>query len=251
MRSPSPVELLMAWEHGLGKSAAERGLALLRVALPEASPKNLERLSIGQRDACLLRLREETFGRQLQSLAVCPGCAERLEFSLDTQDLCVGSASEPIDLSRSLGAELSVRVGDYHVRCRLPSTSDLLAVENRQDPDAARSALIDRCFLAVERSGKTISPFQLPDGIVEEVAARMAEADPQADVRLAVACPACTHEWQVTFDILSFFWRELAAWGARILHEIHALASAYGWSERQILEISPARRRAYLELAAL
>jgi hypothetical protein len=250
MRSPSPIELLTAWEQGLGQSSAERGLALLRVALPEISPEILERLSVGERDACLLKLREETFGRQLQSLTVCPRCGERLEFSLDAEDLRVGTAPAPFDLSGSVGAELSVRVEDYVVRCRLPGTSDLLAAEKFRDPDAARAALIDRCFLAVEKNGETLSPLRVPDEIVEEVASRMAEADPQADVQLAVVCPLCTHQWQVTFDILSFLWREVAAWGARILHEIHALASAYGWSERQILEIPPARRRAYLELAA-
>ena len=37
---------------------------------------------------------------------------------------------------------------------------------------------------------------------------------------------------------------------ARILREVHTLAAAYGWSEAEILALSPARRRVYLELAA-
>ena len=33
-----------------------------------------------------------------------------------------------------------------------------------------------------------------------------------------------------------------------LLHEVHRLASAYGWSEAQILALSPARRAQYLAL---
>ena len=33
----------------------------------------------------------------------------------------------------------------------------------------------------------------------------------------------------------------------RLLDEVHALARSYSWSERQILELSEVRRRAYLE----
>jgi hypothetical protein len=52
----------------------------------------------------------------------------------------------------------------------------------------------------------------------------------------------------VLFDAGSFFWSELGAWARRLLHEIHSLARAYGWSESEILTLSPARRQAYLEL---
>jgi hypothetical protein len=78
----------------------------------------------------------------------------------------------------------------------------------------------------------------------------MAEVDPQADVQLAMACPACSHEWQLTFDILSFFWNEINAWASRILDEVHTLASAYGWREADILALSPHRRQLYLERAS-
>ena len=76
----------------------------------------------------------------------------------------------------------------------------------------------------------------------------MAAADPQADVELALSCPACGHAWPAAFDIASFLWTEVDAWARVLLHEIHALASAYGWREADILALSPRRRRAYLEL---
>ena len=50
----------------------------------------------------------------------------------------------------------------------------------------------------------------------------------------------------------------LATWGERyrvtaragaLLHEVHRLASAYGWSETDVLAMSAMRRGVYLELA--
>jgi hypothetical protein len=76
----------------------------------------------------------------------------------------------------------------------------------------------------------------------------MAEADPQADIQLAISCAACSHHWRTTFDIVSFFWSEIEVWARRLLCEVHILASAYGWHEREILGLGPVRRQLYLEM---
>ena len=76
----------------------------------------------------------------------------------------------------------------------------------------------------------------------------MSEADPQADLEIDLACPACDHCWQASFDIESFFWSELSAWAKRLLGDVHILASAYGWRETDILNLPPQRRRVYLDL---
>src|SRR5258708_7818916 len=65
----------------------------------------------------------------------------------------------------------------------------------------------------------------LPSEVVQAAAARLAEADPGADLRLAVSCPGCGHQWRAVFDIVSFFWSELDAWAGRMLREVHILAS--------------------------
>jgi hypothetical protein len=83
---------------------------------------------------------------------------------------------------------------------------------------------------------------------MDEIVGHMAQADPQADVQLALCCPRCSHEWQEVFDIVSFFWSEISAWTARILREVHTLACAYGWREADILAMSPGRRQCYLEM---
>jgi hypothetical protein len=247
MRGPSAEVLLEAWEQGFGQSPAERGLTLLCAALPEASSQDLARISIGRRDAELLSLREQIFGERLETLATCPSCGEHLELSLSAQELRAARGPEP-SIAGTPGDELSLDIGDYSVLFRLPNTCDLLAVAQMREPDAARSALLDRCVLSARRLGEPTRPEDLPADVVDSVCARMSEADPQADVRLEIACPACSHRWEAAFDILSFLWRVLGAWAVRTLHEIHTLASTYGWSQQDILALSAGRRRAYLEL---
>ena len=46
-------------------------------------------------------------------------------------------------------------------------------------------------------------------------------------------------------------WLEIDAWARRTLRDVHALASAYAWSERDVLALSPTRRTLYRELCGL
>ena len=82
------------------------------------------------------------------------------------------------------------------------------------------------------------------------VAEQMAARDPLAEIELALACPACGHQWQLVFDIASFLWLKIEMQARRLLREVHALARAYGWREADILALSPGRRQAYLEMVS-
>ena len=62
-------------------------------------------------------------------------------------------------------------------------------------------------------------------------------------------CLGCGHPWQPLFDIATLLWTELTNLARSLIEEVDALASAYGWSERDILALGGRRRRAYLELA--
>ena len=73
------------------------------------------------------------------------------------------------------------------------------------------------------------------------------DADPCLDLALDLVCPGCDHAWSAAFDVGGFLWEEIDVRARRLLDEVHALARSYSWSERQILELSETRRRAYLE----
>jgi hypothetical protein len=66
---------------------------------------------------------------------------------------------------------------------------------------------------------------------------------------LDLRCPTCGHSWHALFDIVAFFWAELASQAKRLLREVHTLARAYGWREADIVSMSARRRQLYLEMA--
>jgi hypothetical protein len=241
MRALSAADFLDVWEQGSAQSPAQRALALLTLACSETPVDQLAQFSIGERDGQLLALREQTFGRELASVTICPACAKQLEFHVNAEDIRAHSKA-------GSNALLALTHADYEVEFRLPTSLDVASLDPAVDPEANRQHLLQRCVIASRRSGKEVAAAELPAEVGRAIALRMAEADPQADVQLALACPQCQHTWQTPFDIVSYFWTEIHAWAGRLLREIHLLASAYGWGEAEILALSPSRRQAYLEL---
>jgi hypothetical protein len=85
---------------------------------------------------------------------------------------------------------------------------------------------------------------------LEAVVDQMGKADPHGDLQIDISCPLCHQENQLSFDIASFLWIEVEALARRLLEEVHILASAYCWSEGEILAMSSMRRQIYLNLVA-
>lgn len=234
--------LLAAWERALPQNPVRRALTLLAVAWPEKSEEQWANVSIGERDGYLLRLRDEVFGCQLEATTVCPVCGERLQLSFSTQAIRA-QAPQP----SSSDGRFRVEASGYEVSARLPTSADLMEIADCPD-GAGREVLLKRCLTALRSDGEVVDAAALPEQIVKTVIEQMAQADPQAEVQIALACPACSHSWSMVFDILSYVWSEIDDWAQRLLMEVHALASAYGWSERDIISMSARRRRLYLEM---
>jgi hypothetical protein len=149
-----------------------------------------------------------------------------------------------------LDGELCVQEAGYAVTCRLATSADLLEIAAAAPADG-RDALLKRCVVAARFAGAPVDPATLPDGVLAAAIARMASADSQADVQIALVCPVCANQWSMPFDILAYLWSEVEDWAQRLLIDVHTLASAYGWSERDIVSMSARRRRSYLELAGV
>lgn len=221
----------------------ERALLLISAFYPEKEIDDFFRLSIGQRNFLLLRQRERVFGPTLSFLESCPSCKMQLEMDASVDDII--STPEVGKKDR-----LSLSIDGYEVQFRLPDSLDLLAVENFNDGDLAKSLLLQRCILEAHGPDDEITADRLPAKVIEAMALEMERADPHGIIRFDLSCPSCGNEWQVNFDIVSFFWIEIDAWAKRVLREVHTLASAYGWSEAEILAMSPRRRGIYLEMVS-
>jgi len=239
-RTLTQSELLTMWERGEGQRPSRRALALLSGAAPDTDVDELAEVPVGRRDAALLALREQLFGKAFTGVTSCPACGAEIELAFGADEVRHDEAGE----------SSSVRVveQEYEIEARLPSTADLSVIESMDDVNAARAQLFARCIVRSTRDGESIEPSGLPDAIVDLVAARMASLDPQADAQIQARCPSCAHAWREPFDIVTFLFTELAVFARRLLADVHDLACAYGWSEREILALSPARRNAYLEM---
>lgn len=241
MRSLSAAELIRVWERGASEAPVERALALLAAGTDE-DPQELARLSVGRRDAHLLEVHEQLFGRKLAAFVECSQCKERLEYTLST-DAFAGAGS-----AGATGG-LALQVSDTSFKLRLPDSVDLRAVTRCGDIFQARRILVQRCIVDAHCKGRPVEPETLADESVERIAEFLATADPLGEMLIDLTCPACGNSWQIMFDIESFLWAKVTALAKRLLHEVHVLATAYGWAERDILAMAAARRQFYLEMA--
>jgi len=240
MRTLSAEELLGIWEFGQVRPLPRRALMLVAASLPSISSDELEQMSIGKRDAVLLKLREGLFGSTYAGLSECPQCKSSIEVDFD--------ANEIKNFSAQSAGPFQFTFGDYEFKCRLPNSSDLFQMERLSQPEELRLAILDRCLLEKKCKGVDVSLSQLPNAAIEACNAEFSRRDPQAEILLSLSCPDCNHQWEVIFDIVSFAWQEISVWAGRLLRQIHTIAAGYGWPEHEILALSPLRRQAYLEI---
>jgi hypothetical protein len=241
MPRPFHEALLSAWEQGRAEpSPIGRSLALLSAMAFGSPPIPLADLTIGQRDALLLRLHEEVFGDYFFALALCEECQERVEFSFRGSEL---PNSEAVQCS-----ELHVSWNQCEVEFRMPTSRDLLMVSELTDIAEQRAQLLERIVLSVEQGGEPIASEALPEEVVSAMEETMQSAEAGAEVSLRLHCQSCGHEWSAWFDASTFLWKKVDAWAFRLLQEVHVLARAYGWSERDIIGMTAWRRHTYLEM---
>lgn len=240
----SSEALLAAWETSYHRHPIQRALAVLEAAWPDIEAGDWARAPVGQRDCGLLGLQESLFGTELITTTPCPRCAERLESTFRTTDVRVRDPAAP-----TAPPLQHLRMQDYEIDYRLPTSEDLLEIiAGEPDTQATTRELLRRCVVRAQQADRAIDPTTLPPAILAQLGDQMTREDPEAEIRLRLTCPACGHVFGTSFDIVSYFWSELEAWAHRVLVDIHTLAGAYGWSERQILALSPIRRQLYVDM---
>jgi len=220
----------------------QKALALLEAAFGDMGLDNLQALNMGQRDARLLDVRRQLFGARLAGLVDCPVCGAALEFNCHMDTLACASKD-------GSDADLTIKTDGYTISFRLPTCEDLAAVPDPYTPPDARLMLLRRCVLDARNQGHVLAFDQIPADMLDTIELRMSEAEPQADVSLAMKCEGCGHQWSAPFDIFAFTWREVETWALRTLQQVHELAMHYGWRESDILAMNPKRRQLYINLS--
>lgn len=194
---------------------------------------------VGERDAYLLEVHASLFGNRLDLLAYCPTCGETAAFDVGIDALLAqrGVTDWPLQLP----------LGDLVLTCRRPAHADLAAAWMASSLEAARHRLCRACIEARTATGDPVAFEALDETALAAAATALAEADPVADIRFSLACPACATTWQALFDPPQILWRAFDVWARTTLDDVCQLARLYGWSERAILDMHPSRRRYYLD----
>jgi hypothetical protein len=234
LRSLTNSDFLNVWERGARLHAIDRGLLALSAALPETPSDSLADWPLGRRNRALAELRCWCFGPRLQGWLSCNRCGEKLEFEMDGRAL----ANDEAHRAQATSDPIVVKGHSF----RLPTSRDLARATRETDARAAAIRLLESCRL------EPAAPADWSDEDLEEVGQKMTLADPMAETRLTIQCPSCGNESDEALDIVTFLWAEIESRARRLLVEIHAIARAYGWTEKEILSLSDSRRALYLEM---
>lgn len=231
MRALTQAELLSLWEAGRSLHPLDQGVLALEAAVPE-SEGSVADWPIGRRNRALAELHCAAFGPKLRGWTACRHCGEQLEFQMDARALA--------EIGAARGEECIVRGQRSY---RLPSSRDLATIAAEPDTSVAAERLVRQCCI--------------PDGTrepawneeeINAIGELMSVADPLAEILLRFDCPSCGDSFEESLELASFLWSALEARARRLLTAVHELAAAYGWSEADILALSPARREVYMEM---
>jgi hypothetical protein len=254
MRTLTNAELLALWERGRMLHPIDQGLLAVHAAFPESSTERIADWPLGRRNRALAELRCACFGPRLQGWIACPQCDDKLEFELDARTI---AAPAPLYEDGPIVV--------HGQAFRLPSSRDLASIAGETDASAAVNKLLERCRIESALEDTAGQPLEAgSEGGTEDrtekstgtwteeqwdaVGERMAQADPVAEILLSFVCPVCGGRCQESLDLPSFLWAEMEGQAKRLLLDIHTLASAYGWTEAEILALSATRRGCYLEM---
>jgi hypothetical protein len=233
-------ELLDLWDHVGALPPARRADALAAVVSPERPSSELANLSLGQRDRLLLSVLAANFTPSVAGVVDCGGCAAPVEIAIRCADLLdtePPGEPEPFDYD------------NWQIRWRLPTAADLLAADQLTNQADTPRFLLRRCVLDVSGPTDHETLDDLPEAVHAKLVETIGAHDPLTDVELDVSCPTCGWHQHVGLDAAALVWHEINWRAGELIRDVDALAHAYGWTEADVLALSPRRRRAYLELA--
>lgn len=228
------AQVLSAWEAAATLPQPARGAALLARAGLVADLATALDLPVGQTAALAARLHADTFGDVVEGLVACGACATLLDVTVSLRGLPAAHGDATM-VTPPDGRELRVRA---------PTTRDLLAARDRADP--AR-ALLAACVS--DAAGAPTDPDALGADALELVDAAAEELAGPAAIVVRSTCPECGADVAASLDVAALLWDRVARAAGEALAEVAELAGAFGWSEGDVLALTPLRRAAYLELA--
>jgi hypothetical protein len=197
-------------------------------------PEEAAGLTAPDRDRLLAAIYARTFGSRIASTTHCGQCGQLfdLDFSLDQLLSRLEFKPHPAIERRP---DATFRLPDGCV-FRLPTGLDECAVAGLPLPEA-EATLWARCVLEPGTHCEAWALWQACE-----------EIGPGLNLDLDAVCPECSHVQSVHFDIQTYLLTTLRQEQNTLIRDIHRLATAYGWSLHEILELTRSERHTLVNL---
>jgi hypothetical protein len=202
-----------------------------------ATRERIDALSVPDRRFLMIEL-ACALGRSFSWLThFCAECGTRFDFPLDLGELPVlpASARYPIAV---------VSTAHGRVRVRVPTGADQIRVAAADDDAAATRLLAALCVSPCDDAADGDLIEKLSSHDLAVIDAAMEELAPKLPWAAQAPCPECRSINIVPIDA--------AAWLVQLADgptaDVHEVATAYGWSERDILALTRTQRLKYLML---
>ncbi len=212
---------------------------------------------VADRQYLLLKLREVTFGEEVQATIPCPwpDCGKKVDIDFSLVDIPV---RESEDKGPTYKMELSVNAAfeseHREVIFRLPTGGDqeVISPYLYENEANALTMLLNRCIQQIgpiQNTGEGLFSRLSPLARME-IEKQMEAVAPRVELDMDAICPECGREFTVPFDLQDFFFGELRTSQDLLCREVHYLAYHYHWSEKEIMDMPREKRRKYIEVLA-
>jgi len=219
------------------------------------------KLIVADRQFLLIKLRQITFGEHVQGTIRCPlpDCGKKVDIDFSINDLQITESEDRGPTYKlKLSAEAAFKNDDgkeyRDIVFRLPNGEDqeIISPLISQDESHALLMLLERCIQSIGPHGDPDAELirKLSPAAFTEIENAMETVSPRVDLSMTAICPECNREFDVPFDLESFFLNELRTSMDLLSREVHYLAYHYHWSERDIMNMSRQKRHKYIEILA-
>ncbi|MET7324902.1 hypothetical protein [Streptomyces sp. NPDC005549] len=190
-------------------------------------------LPVGDVDMLVADLRRERLGDRLVAEASCAHCAARIDIDFSLTDHLRHHRPRPARSAVPADEPGWWRLRHARTWFRLPTAGDVLTAGAGRE---GHRALVEACVRG-DRSA----------GAVRAAERAMASLGPTLRGDAEGTCPECSASVSLDLDVRELCLEELVFLASGVLDEVHLLASAYHWQERDILDLPSSRRIHYAE----
>jgi hypothetical protein len=200
-------------------------------------PQTVRNLAAGDRVALVLGIRRMLFGDRIDCLVSCPSCGSEMSVELFIHKLTQSKAPWPT-------GDGEFEVDGRKLKLRPVAGADLESASEPPGGADNEEKLVRSCITFSDPP----LPERLSEGLLSAVSEKLGELDPQADLQLDLACPACAVRFQTPFFAEGFVLTEIERLQPQLEKEVHWIAFNYNWTENEILSLPITKRKRYVDL---